>query len=285
MKVMVWGNGFVASHLPHEKITMRYAGAFSIAILLGKHKPDVLINCVGYGGRSNIDDCETDKFKTFETNTILPIMLADMCNDKKIRLIQISSGCIFNGPSPNLQYPAPLDRDVYVPPTDTGWKETDAANPVSLYSRSKLASDLVLQNYPNTTVLRIRMPISHKPHNRNLISKLINYKRVVEEENSLTSLGDLSRAIDFVIEKDLRGIYHVANPQPIKHSQLLEEYRKYVPDHQYEKISVNELDKITVAKRSNCILNSEKIINAGFKFQPIDEVISDYTKRYVEESK
>jgi dTDP-4-dehydrorhamnose reductase len=285
MKTMVWGNGFIANHLPYEKITNRILGAFNIERILLEHKPDVLINCIGYGGSINIDDCETNKFKTFETNTILPIILADICQARKIKLIHISSGCIFNGTSPNIQYPIPLVRDHYVLPTDGGWKETDAANPMSLYSKSKLASDLVLQNYSNAAILRIRMPISSKHHPRNLITKLINYKRVVEEENSITPLACLSRTIDFVIEKDLTGIYHIANPEPIKHSRLLEEYRKYVPTHQYEKISANELDKLTVAKRSNCILNSEKIMNAGFKFQPIDEVIGDYMKRYVEENK
>src|ERR1035441_827196 len=46
-------------------------------------------------GNPNIDSCETDKEKTFFTNTMVPIGLANACNKFGIHFIQLSSGCCF----------------------------------------------------------------------------------------------------------------------------------------------------------------------------------------------
>jgi len=63
--------------------------------VIGRYKPSVLINCIGYTGASNVDDCEIDKDKTLFSNTFVPIILAEACLRNKVRLIHISSGCIF----------------------------------------------------------------------------------------------------------------------------------------------------------------------------------------------
>jgi len=40
--------------------------------VIGRYKPSVLINCIGYTGASNVDDCEIDKDKTlFQTHLCL----------------------------------------------------------------------------------------------------------------------------------------------------------------------------------------------------------------------
>lgn len=280
MKTITVGNGFIASCLNYPIVPDRiFPNYKSVGEFLDDHNPEILINCVGFCGTPDIDACELDKQKTFDINTILPIMLASACEKRNIRFINISSGCIFYGPSPNI-----IGTTGYC--IDTGWKENDATLPSSTYSRSKLACDLALETMKNTTSLRIRMPLSSKNNPRNLLSKLLKYNQVVEAPNSITFVdNDLSRAIDFTIYEGLTGTFHLTSPKPFTHSEILNEYKKYVPEHQFTSITPDELNGLVSAPRSNCILDNSKIINAGFKFGDPQELLEKTVKEFVENSK
>lgn len=200
MKVIVVGNGFIASHLHYEIIKERLTTDSQTTVkFLDKHKPDVVINCIGHCGYKNIDDCETNQTKTVAANITIPAVLGSECYNKGIHFIHLSSGCIFNGQSPNMVNIGGYGL------LDLGWNEKDIPNPVSFYSRTKLACELALSGFNNTAILRLRMPISWKNEPRNLLSKLVSYKEVVEIPNSITFLNDLSRSIDFLIGKKMTG--------------------------------------------------------------------------------
>lgn len=275
MKIMTIGEGFVSSHLPYENIKNRIEiDSISISNLLDRHQPDVLINCIGKTGRPNIDWCEANKEITATANIALPILLAENCSQRKIHLIQIGSGCIYFGPSP---YKGHLPNAL-----DPGWREDDFANPASFYSKTKYACDLALSQMPNITTLRIRMPISTEDTPRNIINKLKGYNQIIDTPNSMTFMSDLIKCIDWMAYKKLSGIFHVVNPQPITPVRIMRAYQKYVPDFQFESINEQQLDKITIAKRSNCILSIEKLQKAGFKMTNSEEALemcmADYIK-------
>lgn len=299
MKVLTLGSGFVADHLPYEKITERVALASGfMELMLKEHKPDVIINCLGKTGRPNVDWCESHKEETMSGNVTLPLLLADACSKLNVHLIQIGSGCIYFGESPNFHYvqgdgnPMP-DTDPKYPVTitipckkvDDGWRETDFANPQSYYSKTKYACDLMLGQLPHVTTLRIRMPVSDRDTPRNLINKLRGYKQVIDIPNSMTLMSDLARCIEWAADNRPGGIYHVANPQPLTAARIMREYQKYVPEHQFEYITEAQLDQMTVAKRSNCILNTDKLRLAGFKMtdseEALEQCMAKYTKSYL----
>lgn len=97
----------------------------------------------------------------------------------------------------------------------------------------------------------------------------------------MTFMSDLTRCIDWVVKNGIKGTYHVTNPQPITAAQIMTEFQKYVPEHQFEVITENDLDAMTVAKRSNCILNTDKLTNAGFKMTASNEALSECMANYV----
>lgn len=274
MKIItLGGNGFIASHLLFNNIKDRL-NINNINYIINKYKPDIIINTIGYGGKKNVDDCELDKEKTYISNTLIPIMLAQECNNLDIRLITMGSGCCFYGQSAN------VEKGI-----DLGWRETDFANPISFYSKTKYSADLILSSIPNTTVLRLRMPISDKDHPRNLLNKLIGYPKVLEEPNSVSFMQDVVNAIEWAIEKEKTGIYHITSPKPLTHSVLLEEYRKYFPNHKYKKITIEELSGMVVATRSNCILDSSKVIDEGFVFGNTDTRVRECVENWVKNRK
>lgn len=295
MNILSIGAGFVSEHLPYDKIKNRIPqSSDSIRDLLDRHKPDVLINCIGKTGRPNVDWCESHKEETAATNSALPILLAEECAKKSIHLIQVGSGCIFFGESPNFHYlqangqPLPDYNEygsmVIVAPCkkiDDGWKEDDFANPKSYYSKSKYACDLMLGSMKGVTTLRIRMPISTMNNPRNLINKLRGYTQVIDIPNSMTFMSDLAAVIDWSAKNTKTGIYHVTNPEPITAAQIMREYQKYVPAHKFEIINEAQLDALTTAKRSNCILNADKLRQAGFSMTPSEQALKDCMAEYV----
>jgi hypothetical protein len=66
----------------------------------------------------------------------------------------------------------------------------------------------------------------------------------------------------------------------ISAADVMREFQKYIP-HTFEVISESQLDKLTVAKRSNCIINANKLEEAGFKMTHSSEALEKTMKEYV----
>ncbi len=293
MKIITLGNGFIANHLPYEIVNERLTSdKWELAGLLSKYKPDVIINCVGFCGRPNVDQCEVERAKTYMSNVVLPLALADACHDADIQMIHIGSGCIYFGESPHKNMYLTERRGNTIQPgdpnyfygafelADAGWKETDFANPKSYYSKTKYACDLALGQMDNVTTLRIRMPISTKNTDRNFINKVKGYSKVIDIPNSVTFIDDLVGVVNWAIEEQKTGIYHVVNPEPLTAADVMREYQKYVTTHNFEIITEEQLDQMTTAKRSNCILNSDKLRNDGFEMTPSKEALASCMAEY-----
>jgi UDP-glucose 4,6-dehydratase len=285
MKVLTFGNGFVANHLKYSIFEERLVPDSNfISRILDLHKPDIVINCIGKTGRPNVDWCELHREETASANIAIPVLLAEQCAKRSIYMIQIGSGCIFFGKSPNKEPIKKYDIIIGDPPMkDSGWKEEDFANPKSYYSKTKYACDLALGNMSNVATLRIRMPISSKNNPRNLLNKLTGYQKIIDIPNSVTFMDDLERCVDWFIDnkKFYSGIFHVTNPEPLTAAQIMNEYKKYVPNHKFEIIDENELDLLTSAKRSNCILNTEKLYNLGFQMMPSEQALKNCMFNYI----
>ena len=315
---MTLGAGFVADHLPYERVLDENGTPYRMAphqedidYALFRGKPDVIINCLGKTGRPNVDWCESNKSETYESNVTLPLMIAEWCEKNEVHLIQLGSGCIYFGESPNFHYVQgdgspmpdpiktyPLGDPNYQPfwaqaytqsfsmvipakKIEEGWKETDFANPKSFYSKTKYACDLMLGEMPHVTTLRLRMPVSEQDNPRNLINKLRGYKQVIDIPNSMTFMSDLTRCIEWAALNRPGGIFHVTNPQPLTAAQVMREFQKYVPEHKFEYITEQQLDSMTVAKRSNCLLNTDKLRLAGFQMSDSEEALERCMAAYV----
>jgi 3,5-epimerase/4-reductase len=247
-KYLIIGNGFIGNKFLNflEDCEMSTKMIYSYADALDEIKekaPKVVINCAGETGRPNVDWCEDNKQKTFDGNVLLPLNLAKACEDVGTKLVHIGTGCVYVGDN-----------------NGEGFSEKDEPNfGGSFYSQTKMISESLLKDY-DVLQLRIRMPIDSAQGPRNFITKITNYKQVIDIKNSMTVIDDLLAVGKDLIEKNKPGIYNVVNPGPMSHSEILEIYKKIVdPNFSYEIISLEELHKMTKAKRSNCVLNTEKL--------------------------
>jgi dTDP-4-dehydrorhamnose reductase len=272
MTTVVFGPGYLgrrlAASLPDAVLsTADVTDAAAVRAAMVAHNATAAVNAAGKTGRPNVDWCETHQRETWRANVVGPLVIADVCADLGAYLLHIGSGCVFYGPSP-----AP-----------GGWRETDHANPLSYYSKSKYAADLALSSVPHVGVARIRMPLDETPDPRNLITKLSGYRFVIDVENSVTVVDDFLHVARELVARRASGVFHVTNPGVMRHRDLLDAYRRHVdPSHAAEFIPAEELTArgLASAARSNCVLASDRLAALGVTMRPIADVLDGLVAEY-----
>jgi 3,5-epimerase/4-reductase len=267
-KYLIIGNGFIGNKflnfLEDCELSTKMIYSYEDALSEIREKaPEFVINCAGETGRPNVDWCEDNKQKTFDGNVLLSLNLAKACEEAGTKLVHMGTGCVYVGDN-----------------NGKGFSEEDEPNfGGSFYSQTKMISESLLKDY-DVLQLRIRMPIDSAPGPRNFITKITNYKQIIDIKNSMTVIDDLLTVGKGLIEKNKTGVYNVVNPEPMSHSEILEMYKEIVdPNFSYEIISLEELHKMTKAKRSNCVLNTTKL-ECEIKIPTLKKQLSDIMVQY-----
>lgn len=223
----------------HEHINYKHIGKLDILDddILFDHissvKPEIIINCAGVIKQIKSAQNPLD---IIPVNSLFPHKLEKFCSSKKIRLIHISTDCVFSGQKGN-------------------YKEEDISDAEDLYGKSKHIGEVYGEN---SLTLRTSI-IGHENGTSNSLlewfllqsNKTEGYKNAIF--SGLTTL-ELSSIIEVVIIKfkDLSGLYQVSS-KPISKFDLLTLIKKI-----YEK----DIDIIPSYKvEINRSLNSEKFQN------------------------
>jgi len=266
---LIFGKGFIGSRLKAAfncNLSEKRIRSFKDAEKeIKKYNPKVLINCIGHTGNNNVGGCEIDKDKILFSNSFLPVILAEAALRYKIRFIHISSGCIYH-------FNYSKDKPI---------KEKKTPNFFDLfYSRSKIYSERALEALADKfdiLIARIRLPLDNQPHPKNILNKLIKYKKVIDIPNSITYIPDFIRALRHLIRVNAVGIYNVVNKGGLRYPKLLDVYKKYVSDFNYKVIDYREPNMI----RTNLILSTCKLEKTGFEVRPVNEVLEECVKNYL----
>jgi len=267
-RILILGEGYIGKRLQEDlncDISDRKIYTIKDAQEeIKEYAPQILINCIGYIGR-NVDDCELDKDKTLSANTFSPIILAEAALRNNLKLVHISSGCIYH-------FDYSKDRPI------TEEKIPDFFE--LYYSRSKIYAESALEalcNKFNILIVRPRIPLDNRPNPKNLLDKLINYKKVINLANSVTYVPDFVTALKHLININARGIYNVVNKGALSYPELLDVYKKHVPSFEYEVVDYKKLNMV----RTNLVLSTKKLENAGFKVRDIHEVLEECVRDYL----
>lgn len=116
---------------PEEFIRYRIEGLIfdEITRALASIQPDIVINCIGLVKQQGI---AKDPLFSISLNALLPHRISLICRTAKIRMIHISTDCVFSGKKGN-------------------YLETDQSDAEDLYGRTKFLGEV---NYPHTITLR-----------------------------------------------------------------------------------------------------------------------------------
>ena len=210
--------------------------------------PDRVISVIGrtHGDEIKTIDYLEQKGKLVENindNLFSPMILAFVCSKYNIHLTYMGTGCIFSG-------------------YDKEYDENDLPDFFgSSYSVVKGYTDRLIKNFTNILNVRIRMPISEDLNNdRNFIYKITHYKKICSMNNSMTVLPELLPILIDMIISNVNGTINLVNPGYINHNEILEMYKEIVdPNFTWNNMTLEEQDEILLAKRSNNILNTDKL--------------------------
>ena len=168
----------------------------------GKVKPEVAINCIGIVKQVPLSK---DPIASMEINSLFPHRLAGLCRTSGVRLIHMSTDCVFSG-------------------RRGGYTEEDVPDAEDLYGRSKLMGEV---DGPGCLTLRTSM-VGRELGTRNGLLEWFfgSRNRKVQGYTEAFFSGfttlKLAEIIEQIIEKhpELQGIYHLAS-QPISKYDLL----------------------------------------------------------------
>jgi dTDP-4-dehydrorhamnose reductase len=228
----------------------------------------VVINCAGYIGKPNVDACELAKADCIEGNVLFPAMLSQLCADRGYQYVHISSGCIYGGYEKHF-----TEEDV---------PNFDFQNG-SFYSGTKaLAEKVVTQNNPTSYIFRLRIPFDELESPRNYITKILNYDKLLNAENSFSHRADFAKyTIDLIENKAPKGIYNITNKGSLTTEQVIELIKEYkITNKNFEFFSnLDSFMSEVTAPRSNCVLDTSKIENQ-IKIRTTEEAFRDALSKY-----
>ena len=185
---------------------------------------DVLINCIGLLNK----ECDKYPDRAVFLNSYFPHFLDVIARDKQIKLIHISTDCVFSG-----------DNGPYY--------ENSYKDGKSFYDKTKALGEV----YDDDS-LTFRCSIIGPDINKNGVGLFnwfmqqngcINgYERVVW--SGITTF-ELARAIDMAIKTNLKGLYHLSTKEPISKNHLLqiikETFHKNIDIIAYDAIVSNKV--------------------------------------------
>ncbi len=217
--------------------------------------PDRVISFIGrtHGeGFSTIDYLEQPGklVDNIRDNLFSPLQMAIICKKNNIHFTYLGTGCIFE-----------YDAD-HTMASSRGFVEEDVPNFFgSSYSIVKGYTDRLMHLFDDSVLqLRIRMPIVTYHNDRNFITKITRYNKVINMPNSMTVLPLMYPIIADMIKNGRTGTINLTNPGVISHNEILEKYRQYVdPDFQWTNFTIEEQNEILASKRSNNLLNTRKL--------------------------
>ena len=225
----------------------------------------LVINCAGFVGKPNVDACESSKADAILGNVLFPQMVSIICKNLNIRFMHLSSGCIYNG-------------------YDKEFTEEDESNfsfvhdNCSFYSGTKALSETLIDK-DNSYICRLRIPFDKFDNERNYLSKIINYDKLLDMKNSISHRGDFVNAcLDLYKQECPTGIYNIVNSGSILTSDITrlmarilnlnKEFTFFQDEEEFYKIGAS-------APRSNCVLDNSKLLSAGVKMRDTTEALEE----------
>ena len=285
------------SFIPLTRKAIDYTSFELLFDYIRKLKPEFIINAAGYPGRPNVDACETAREETLFANTLLPQTISRACSMTSTPWGHISSGCIYHGAKfiddkgTRIVEGAELRRLFAESPENIfGYTEWDEPNfsfrntPCNFYSGSKTLAEEAIRGVGDAYLWRPGMPFNEQSEPRNFLWRIQNYARVFDGVNSLSQLDDFVRAcLDLWERQAPFGVYNMSNPGAVLTRQVIEMIQRILkPGRRFEFWKDEEEFYRLGAKalRSNCVLDTSKLLVAGVKMRPVEEALEDSLRNW-----
>lgn len=176
----------------------------SVKQTFNKYKPDIIINTAAY---VRVDDCEDEKEKAFQVNSLGARNVAVVAQELGARLVHLSTDYVFGG-EPE--------------PRTTPYTEFDTPVPLSVYGRSKLAGENLVRHfclrYFIVRASALFGVAGSSGKGGNFIETMLRLARerdelrvVNDQVFSPTYTRDLAQKIAQLMDTECYGVFHITN--------------------------------------------------------------------------
>lgn len=196
----------------------------AVSRLLSGNEYDVVVNCAGVLNRH----VDADPFAGIYVNSCLPHLLARISQSSPMRVVHISTDCVFSGNDAG------------------GYYENDFRSADTLYGRSKALGEL--NDGKNLTFRTSIVGPELRPDGEGLFNWFMGRNGETPGYNNAIWTGVttpvLARAVEKSIETGLTGLYHLTNNIPISKLDLLRLFN----NHQRDAVPVTAAESVRVDK-------------------------------------
>jgi dTDP-4-dehydrorhamnose reductase len=257
----------VAAAVDLPEVDIADPGAVQRLLACGGAPPDVVVNAAAF---THVDRCETERDVAERANAVGPQVLAEACAAAGCRLAHVSTDYVFRG-------------DASEP-----YREDDEPDPVSAYGATKLAGERAVRSaLPDALVVRTSWVFGE---GRNFIGAILDQAvarregrasgplRVVDDQlGRPTYAEDLAAALVALLERDARGLYHVANAGVASWWDLARECldRAGFADIGIDRIGTGELD-VPAPRPRWSVLDCSKAEALGVRLRSWQEAAATY---------
>lgn len=178
-----------------ESYRISFADTVAMEELLKRENFDLIVHCAAI---TNVDECESDRNRTMETNAYAPIRLAALAHRYRVKFVFISSDAVFSG---NKQ---------------EAYTECDPTCPINVYGISKSVAEAGILEQQDSLIVRTNMYGFNWQEKTSLCEwiteSLVSGTRVKLFYDVIFSpllVNTLVEAIMQAVKKDMTGIVHL----------------------------------------------------------------------------
>lgn len=161
-----------------------------------EHKPDVVIHCAAY---TAVDQAETDRDGAYRVNAAGTRNVALAAKEAGAKLIYVSTDYVFDGQA------------------ERPYEEYDLPNPKTVYGKSKLAGEQLVQSLHDRWFI-VRTSWVYGKHGANFVKTMLRLgvekdrlSIVSDQFGSPTYTKDLAALLLELARSEAYGIYHASN--------------------------------------------------------------------------
>lgn len=219
----------------------------ALETIIDQYRPDAIVNCIGILNK----DAEDHHALAVMANSYLPHYVDELCRDKGVKFVHISTDCVFDG-----------KKGEY---TEDSFKDA-----VSFYGQSKSLGEV-----NNDVNITLRTSIVGPDRNENGIGLFQWFMKQQGETGGFDKVIwtgvttiELAKAIEKALENNLTGLRHVVNNEKIDKFSLLSLF----------KLHFNK--QITIVPKSDYVSDKSlvRITDFDFDVPSYDQMVKEMSE-------
>lgn len=244
---------------------MDITDASACRCVISEEKPDAVIHCAAY---TAVDAAEDNVELCHRINAEGTRNIAEVCRDRDIKMMYISTDYVFNGTG------------------ETPWQPDDRREPLNVYGQAKYEGELAIEELLQKYFI-VRIAWVFGVNGKNFVKTMLRLGKenravsVVDDQiGSPTYTYDLARLLVDMIQSEQYGRYHATNEGLCSWYEFAVEIFKQAGMAEVKVTPVDSSKFPSKAKRpSNSRISKDKLEENGFERLPAwQDALSRYLK-------